>query len=98
MIENVISWCVFGFIAGGISRWLTPGPDPMGCLMTIGLGITGSFLCGAVGHVLFARSNEGFQPAGIICAIIGGIVVLLIFLIIMNALAILLRRRFERKW
>lgn len=79
MIGNIIGWCVFGLVAGAIARLLTPGRDPMGCFMTIGLGITGSFLCGAIGHLLFASSNEGIQPAGLVCSVIGGIVVLLVF-------------------
>ena len=78
MIGNIIGWCVFGLIAGGIARLLTPGKDPMGCLATIGLGVAGSFLGGFVAHLLFGGRGDGFQPAGMIGAVIGGIVVLLL--------------------
>lgn len=78
MIGNIVGWCVFGLIAGGIARFLTPGKDPMGCIATIGLGVAGSFLGGLVAHLLFSRANEGFQPAGMVGAVLGGIVVLLL--------------------
>ena len=38
MIWNFIAWCCFGFIAGGIARFLYPGPDRLGCFGTIALG------------------------------------------------------------
>lgn len=77
MVFNVIGWCVFGLLAGGLARLLVPGRDPMGWLATIGLGIAGSFLTGAVFHVLFASSNSGVQPAGFFGSVIGGIAVVL---------------------
>jgi uncharacterized membrane protein YeaQ/YmgE (transglycosylase-associated protein family) len=77
MITNIIGWCVFGLIAGGLARLLTPGKDPMGCLMTIGLGVAGSFLGGMVAYLLFGGGDE-FEPAGMVGAVLGGIVVLLL--------------------
>lgn len=78
MIGNIIGWCVFGLLAGALARLLTPGKDSMGCLATIGIGVAGSFLGGAISHVLFARSYEGIQPAGFLGAVIGGVIVLLL--------------------
>ncbi|TWU27668.1 hypothetical protein Pla144_24450 [Bythopirellula polymerisocia] len=78
MIGNIISWCVFGLIAGALARFLTPGKDPMGCFGTVGLGVAGSFLGGAISHLLFGISNQGIQPAGFIGAVIGGVFVLLL--------------------
>ena len=78
MIVNLFSWCVFGLIAGAISRLLVPGRDPMGWMATVGVGVTGSFVAGAISHVLFAASNEGVQPADLIGSVIGGILVLVV--------------------
>ena len=78
MVGSILGWCVFGLIAGLIARLLTPGPDPMGCLGTIGLGVAGSFAFGLLFHLLFGDSTDGFQPAGFIGAVIGGIIVLLL--------------------
>ena len=38
----IIGWIIFGLIVGAIARLLMPGPQPMGCLMTMLLGIAGS--------------------------------------------------------
>jgi uncharacterized membrane protein YeaQ/YmgE (transglycosylase-associated protein family) len=78
MISNIIGWCIFGLIAGAIARLLTPGRDPMGCLGTIAVGVAGSFLGGFVVSLLFGDMDEEFQPAGIIGAVVGGVVVLLL--------------------
>lgn len=76
MIGNLIGWCIFGLIAGIVAKWLTGSTTPKGCLATIAIGVAGSFVMGAIFHILFASSNEGVQPAGFIGSIIGSIIVL----------------------
>ena len=49
MIGNLIAAIIIGFIAGFIGRALLPGPDPMGVVATIVVGIVGAL----VGWVLF---------------------------------------------
>ncbi len=78
MLGNLIGWCFFGLVAGCIAKWLTGSRNPPGCLATIAIGVAGSFTVGAIFHVLFARSNEGIQPAGFIGSIIGAVIVLLV--------------------
>ena len=72
----MIGWCVFGLIAGAIAKWLTGSTGPSGCFATIGIGVAGSFVMGAIFHVLFASSNEGVQPAGFIGSVIGTVIFL----------------------
>ena len=69
-----------------VDRWrarstLVPGPDPIGILGTILLGIVGSFVGGFLGYALFHKdSQEGFlQPSGIIGSVIGAVIALLIY-------------------
>ena len=51
----------------------------MGCFATIGLGVAGSFAGGFLFHLLFVRGDsDGFEPAGFIGAVIGGVLVLLL--------------------
>lgn len=78
MIFSIIGWCFFGLLVGALARLLVPGRDPMGWLATIGLGIAGSFLMGAIFHVLFAASNTGVQPTGLFGSVIGGVATLLL--------------------
>jgi uncharacterized membrane protein YeaQ/YmgE (transglycosylase-associated protein family) len=80
MVGFVIAMLVIGVIAGYLARLLVPGPDPMGVVGTIVLGIVGSFVGGFLGYVLFNKDvGEGaLQPSGVVGAIIGAIVILLI--------------------
>ena len=81
MIGFLLYLLVIGIIAGFIARLLVPGPDPMGVLGTILLGIVGSFIGGFGGYVLFGwDDDEGFfQPSGLVFSILGAVVALLIW-------------------
>ncbi len=73
---SIISWAVFGLIAGAIARFFWPGRQPAGCLGTILLGIAGSVVGGGVTHLLFGNPNTPFEPAGLLMSIVGAIIVL----------------------
>jgi uncharacterized membrane protein YeaQ/YmgE (transglycosylase-associated protein family) len=72
---------IFGAIAGYIARLLVPGPDPIGFLRTVVIGIIGSFVGGCLGYWLFEEDlgQGAIQPSGIVGSIIGAIIVLLIY-------------------
>jgi uncharacterized membrane protein YeaQ/YmgE (transglycosylase-associated protein family) len=72
---------VFGAIAGYLARLLVPGPDPLGFLGTVLLGIVGSFIGGFLGYVIFDEDlgQGAIQPSGIIGSVIGAIIALLIW-------------------
>ena len=81
MLGFVLYLIVIGAIAGFIARAVVPGPDPMGVVGTIVLGIVGSFVGGFLGFVLF---NEDFddgalQASGVIGSIVGAILALLVY-------------------
>ena len=78
MIGNIIAAIVIGIIAGYLGRALLPGPDPMGVVATIGVGIVGAL----VGWVLFTYvlgigDEDKFDLGGILGAIVGTMLVLL---------------------
>lgn len=75
MIQNLIAWTVFGLIAGALARLLRPGPDRMGCLGTIVLGVAGSLLGGGIAYLLRLGTTP-FQPGGLILSVIGAILLL----------------------
>ena len=68
---------LIGLVAGIVAKFLTPGRDPGGWIITILLGIAGSyvgtFLGRSIGHY-----QDG-QTAGFIASVIGAIVLLLIY-------------------
>lgn len=81
MLGFIITMLIVGLIAGFLARALVPGRDPMGIGGTILLGVIGSFVGGFLGYLLFGKdSGEGaLQPSGLIGAVLGSIVALLIY-------------------
>jgi uncharacterized membrane protein YeaQ/YmgE (transglycosylase-associated protein family) len=75
---DVIWFLLIGLIAGFIARALVPGPDPMGWLGTMVLGIVGSLVGGTLAALLFG-GTLALSAAGIIGSIIGAIIVLLVW-------------------
>jgi uncharacterized membrane protein YeaQ/YmgE (transglycosylase-associated protein family) len=81
MVTFVVVMILLGLVAGAVARVVLPGPDRIGILGTIAVGVIGSFVGGFLGYVLFDKDvGEGaLQPSGIIGAIIGAILVLLVW-------------------
>ena len=75
---TIIVWLLAGLIIGFLARVLVPGPDPMGWLGTIVLGIVGSLVGGFLASLLFT-GQAVIQPAGWIGSIVGAVIVLLIW-------------------
>ncbi|RFA11308.1 transglycosylase [Subtercola boreus] len=81
MLGLIISLIVVGLIAGALARLIVPGRQSISILMTIVLGIVGSFVGGFLGFLIFQHDpmDGFFQPAGIIGSIIGAVIVLVIY-------------------
>jgi len=75
---GLIAFLLIGLIAGFIARALVPGPDPMGWLGTMVLGIVGSLVGGTLAALLFGGTLE-VSATGLIGSILGSIIVLLIW-------------------
>lgn len=81
MIGFIIALIIIGIIAGYLARLLVPGPDPLTFVQTALLGIVGSFVGGFLGYLLFHKdaSDGALQPAGLLGAIIGAVIALLVY-------------------
>ncbi len=71
-----ISWIILGLVAGALARWLMPGEDKMGWILTIVLGIGGAFVGGFVGSLVGLGSVSGFNIATVITATVGAFILL----------------------
>ena len=73
-----ILWTLLvGLVIGVVAKFLHPGRENMGFVMTVLLGIAGSFLAGMLGQSLgWYRAGEG---AGFIASVIAAIVLLVIY-------------------
>lgn len=76
---NVISWIIFGLIAGALAKWIMPGNDPKGCIVTVILGVVGAFVGGYIGTLLGMGTVDGFDIRSFFLAIVGAIVLLVIY-------------------
>lgn len=74
---SLIGTLIVGLVVGLIARAIKPGDDDMGWIMTILLGIVGSFLASYAGYAM-GLYPEG-SSAGWIASVIGAIVVLFIY-------------------
>ena len=78
---NFIGWILFGLVVGAIAKFLMPGRDPGGWIVTILLGIAGSFVGGFLASTLLGREDA---TAGWIGSIIGAIALLFIYRLIVG--------------
>lgn len=75
-----LGWILIGLLAGAVAKWIMPGKDPGGCLVTMLLGIAGALLAGFVGNAVGWYSQG--QAGGFIAATIGAIVILWLYRIL----------------
>jgi uncharacterized membrane protein YeaQ/YmgE (transglycosylase-associated protein family) len=74
---GIIGTIVIGFLAGLVAKFLHPGRDPAGFIVTTLLGIVGAFVATYLGQAVgWYRAGEG---AGFIGAVVGAVVVLAIW-------------------
>ncbi|MBX9595828.1 MAG: GlsB/YeaQ/YmgE family stress response membrane protein [Roseomonas sp.] len=68
---------IIGLIAGAIAKFVMPGRDPGGIIVTILLGIVGALVATWLGQAIgWYRAGEG---AGLIGAVVGAIIVLVVY-------------------
>ncbi|EKT58312.1 GlsB/YeaQ/YmgE family stress response membrane protein [Providencia sneebia] len=73
---GVISWIIFGLIAGILAKWLMPGSYQIGFVMTTVLGIIGAVVGGYISTFFGKGKVDGFNFGSFVVAVIGAIVVL----------------------
>jgi len=71
---HIIGWIVFGLIVGLVAKFLMPGRDPGGFVITALIGIVGAVVGGFLGRVI-GLYKDG-DPVGFVMAVIGAIILL----------------------
>ena len=74
---SIIWTAIIGLVIGAVAKLLMPGKDPGGWIITMLLGLAGSFLAGYLGRMI-GWYQEG-QPAGFIMSVIGAIFLLILY-------------------
>lgn len=75
---GIIIWLLIGLAAGFLARFLVPGPDPMGLLGTLALGLVGSLVGGFLANLVF-EGDISLSPSGLIGSIVGAVLALLVY-------------------
>ena len=73
---GIIGTILVGRVVGALARWLMPGEQKMGWILTILLGIGGSVLAGFIGGA-FGWYQPG-QGAGWIASVLGAVLLLFV--------------------
>jgi len=76
---GILSWIILGIIAGALAKWIMPGKDAGGLIVTLLLGIAGAFVGGWIGAMLGLGTTGGLSIGSIITATFGAIVLLFIY-------------------
>lgn len=73
---GILSWIVLGLIAGALAKWIMPGKDGGGLILTMLLGVAGAFVGGFIGSLVGFGGTSAFDIRTIITAIVGALVLL----------------------
>ena len=76
---GILSWIIFGLIAGAIAKFFMPGDDPGGIIVTMLIGIVGAVIGGYIAVQFGFGDISGFDFRSLVIAIIGGLVLLFVY-------------------
>jgi len=76
---GILFWIIFGLIAGIIAKWIMPGKENVGIIVTIILGIVGAVIGGYISTFFGFGKVDGFNFGSFVVAVIGAIVVLYLY-------------------
>lgn len=76
---GILSWIVFGLLAGMLAKWIMPGKDPGGIIVTILIGVAGAFVGGFIGTRLGFGDVTGFNLGSFGLAIGGAFLLLFLY-------------------
>ncbi|MCU7843762.1 MAG: GlsB/YeaQ/YmgE family stress response membrane protein [Candidatus Thiodiazotropha sp. (ex Monitilora ramsayi)] len=73
------SWVVLGLIAGALAKWIMPGKDDGGFIITILLGVAGAFVGGYLGSLVGIGSVGDLSIVSILTATVGAFLLLFLY-------------------
>jgi len=79
---GILSWIIMGLIVGALAKFIMPGKDPGGIIVTILLGVAGAFIGGFVGAQMGLGTVTGFNLGSIALATGGAVLLLIIYRVV----------------
>jgi uncharacterized membrane protein YeaQ/YmgE (transglycosylase-associated protein family) len=74
---SYIWMAIIGLIVGALAKFIMPGKDPGGIIITMLLGIAGAFVGGLIGRAL--GMYQSGEATGFIMSLIGAIILLILY-------------------
>jgi uncharacterized membrane protein YeaQ/YmgE (transglycosylase-associated protein family) len=74
---SILGWIVFGLVVGIVAKFLMPGRDPGGLVVTILLGVVGALVGGFLGRAA-GWYREG-DAVGFLMAVLGSVILLVLY-------------------
>jgi uncharacterized membrane protein YeaQ/YmgE (transglycosylase-associated protein family) len=79
---EILWMLLIGLLVGVVAKFLMPGRDPGGMLVTMALGIAGALVAGLIGRGL--GWYDSGEPAGFIASVVGAILLLIVYRLFTN--------------
>lgn len=76
---SIISWIVFGAIAGWVANTMSGSKQKNGCIANVVIGLTGAVIGGILGSIIFDNDVTKWSLSGFVLSVAGAL--LLLFLI-----------------
>lgn len=76
---SILGWILFGLIAGALAKWIMPGEDPGGCIVTILIGIAGAMVGGWIATRLGYGAVNEFDFRNMVVAVLGAVLLLWVY-------------------
>ena len=73
-----LSWILLGLVVGVLAKWILPGKDPGGFIITILIGIAGAVVGGYLATLLGLGAVTGFDLRSLAIAVAGAILLLVV--------------------
>jgi uncharacterized membrane protein YeaQ/YmgE (transglycosylase-associated protein family) len=82
---GILSWILFGLIAGAVAKLIMPGKDPGGVIVTILIGIVGGLLGGWLSSSVFGAAGvQGFNVMSFVWAVVGSLILLILYRLVVR--------------
>ena len=82
---SILAWLLVGIIAGAIAKFLMPGDDPGGIIITILLGVAGAIVGGFVAVALnISNGVDDFDFGTIVLAVLGSMLLLGLYRVVLG--------------
>ncbi|MDC9589033.1 GlsB/YeaQ/YmgE family stress response membrane protein [Xenorhabdus sp. XENO-10] len=76
---GILSWIILGLLAGVLAKWIMPGNNSSGIIMTMILGIVGAVVGGYISTFFGMGKVDGFNFGSFIIAVVGAMIVLFVY-------------------